>query len=138
MLGSFAEFERKIINERTKSGRLAKGKNELYLGGRVPFGYTLVDSDRLTLNYEEADIIKEIFKMRTKGISIGKIALKYNMSKSKIHYIIKNKIYMGVYSYNGEVEKNRISFKVPPIVSNYIWTKANSIERKRPINNYKI
>ena len=76
--------------------------------------------------------------MRTKGISIGKIALKYNMSKSKIHYIIKNKIYMGVYSYNGEVEKNRISFKVPPIVSNYIWTKANSIERKRPINNYKI
>lgn len=130
MLGSFAEFERKIINERTKSGRLAKGKNELYLGGRVPFGYTLIDSDRLTLNYKEADIIKEIFKLRTKGMSIGKIALKYNMSKSKIHYILKNKIYMGIYNYNGEVEKNKISFKVPPIVSNYIWTKANSIKGK--------
>ena len=71
----------KIINERTKSGRLAKGKNELYLGGRVPFGYTLIDSDRLTLNYKEADIIKEIFKLRTKGMSIGKIALKYNKTK---------------------------------------------------------
>ena len=117
MLGSFAEFERKIINERTKSGRLAKG-------------YTLIDSDRLTLNYKEADIIKEIFKLRTKGMSIGKIALKYNMSKSKIHYILNNKIYMGIYNYNGEVEKNKISFKVPPIVSNYIWTKANSIKGK--------
>ena len=130
MLGSFAEFERKIINERTKSGRLAKGKNELYLGGRVPFGYTLIDNDRLTLNYSEADIIKEIFKLRTKGISIGKIALKYNMSKSKIHYILNNKIYMGIYNYNGNKEKNKISFKVPPIVSNYIWNKANSINNK--------
>ena len=144
MLGSFAEFERKIINERTKSGRLAKGKNELYLGGRVPFGYdydssqgilvpfgyTLIDNDRLTLNYSEADIIKEIFKLRTKGVSIGKIALKYNMSKSKIHYILNNKIYMGIYNYNGKKEKNKISFKVPPIVSNYIWNKANSINNK--------
>ena len=129
MLGSFAEFERKIINERTKSGRLSKGKAELYVGGRVPFGYNLIDSDTLTLNYSEADIIKDIFKMRTKGISIGKIALKHNMSKSKskIHYILNNKIYMGVYNYNGKKEKNKISFKVPPIVSNYIWTKANSI-----------
>ena len=127
MLGSFAEFERKIINERTKGGRLAKGKSELYLGGRVPYGYTLINSDTLTLNYEEADIIKEIFKLRTKGVSIGKLSKKFGMSKSKIHYIIKNKIYMGIYSYNGKVEKNKISFKVPPIVSNYIWTKANSI-----------
>ena len=125
MLGSFAEFERKIINERTKNGRLSKGKSELYVGGRVPLGYNLIDNDTLTLNYQEAEIIKDIFKMRTKGISIGKIALKHNMSKSKIHYILNNKIYMGVYNYHGKKEKNKISFKVPPIVSNYIWNKAN-------------
>ena len=128
MLGSFAEFERKIINERTRSGRLSKGKAELYMGGRVPFGYTLVDNDRLTLNYDEVDTIKDIFKMRTKGISIGKIALKHNMSKSKIHYILNNKVYMGIYNYNGKKEKNKVSFKIPPIVSNYIWNKANSIK----------
>ena len=58
--------------------------------------------------------------------------------RSKEENSSENKIYMGIYNYNGEVEKNKISFKVPPIVSNYIWTKANSIERKRPINNYKI
>ena len=129
MLGSFAEFERKLINERTKVGRLSKGKSELYVGGRVAFGYTLINNDTLTLNYEEAEIIKDIFKMRTKGISIGKIAYKHNMSKSKIHYILNNKLYMGVYNYNGKKEKNKISFKVPPIVSNYIWTKANLINK---------
>ena len=89
----------------------------------------IVNNDTLTLNYEEAEIIKDIFKMRTKGISIGKIAYKHNMSKSKIHYILNNKLYMGVYNYNGKKEKNKISFKVPPIVSNYIWTKANLINK---------
>lgn len=130
MLGSFAEFERKIINERTKNGRLSKGKSELYPGGRVPFGYTLVDNDRLTLNYNEVDIIRDIFKMRSKGISINKIALKYNMSKSKIHYILNNRIYIGIYDYNGKKEQNKISFKVPSIVSKYIWNKANSISKE--------
>ena len=45
--------------------------------------------------------------------------------KSAFHYILNNKVYMGIYNYNGKKEKNKISFKVPPIVSNYIWNKAN-------------
>lgn len=128
MMGSFSEFERKIINERTKSGRIAKGKNELYVGGRVPYGYTLIDSDRLTLNYEEAEVIKEIFKLRTKGVSLSKIGKVVGMSKERVFHILRNQIYIGNYKYNGSVEKNKISFKVPHIVSNYIWNKANNIK----------
>lgn len=133
MLGSFSEFERKLINERTKTGRISKGKSELYAGGRVPFGYILVDNDRLTLNYDEADIIKEIFKLRCKGVSYAKIGIEVDMSKERVYHIVKNQIYIGNYRYNGKKEKNKISFKVPSIVSKYIWDKANSINKKDKI-----
>ncbi|WP_212957964.1 recombinase family protein [Paenibacillus albilobatus] len=43
MIGGFAEFERKIINERTKSGRIATARKNQYAGGGVPYGYQLLN-----------------------------------------------------------------------------------------------
>ena len=127
MLGSFSEFERKLIAERTHSGRVSKGAKELYSGGRVPFGYNLIDNDRLEINNDEAKIVKDIFKMRCKRKTMVQIGKKYNMSKQRVQYIIRNKVYIGRYEYDGKVEKNNISFVVPSIVSNYMYNKANSI-----------
>ena len=39
MLGSFAEFERAIINERTKNGRIARLNENKWVGGKPSFGY---------------------------------------------------------------------------------------------------
>lgn len=127
MLGSFSEFERQLIVERTKSGRLAKGEKKLYPGGKIAFGYNLVD-EHLTINYEEAEIVKDIFKMRCKGITYTKIAQKHSMSKQRVSYILKNRVYLGKYKYEGKVEKNKISFDVPRIITSYTFTKANKIE----------
>lgn len=127
MLGSFSEFERKIINERTKSGRVKKGKDERYSGGRVPFGYKLIDSDTLIIDSDEAAIIKDIFKMRCKGKTYTSIGNRFNMSKQRVRYIVNNKIYVGRYKYDGLIEQNKISFNVPSIVTNYTYIKANSI-----------
>lgn len=125
MLGSFSEFERKIINERTKSGRISKGKNELFSGGRVPLGYNLINSDVLEINEEEAKIIKDIFKLRGNKKTMVEIGKKYGMSKQRIDYILKNQIYIGKYSYNGKKEQNKISLEVPRIISSYAWTKVH-------------
>ncbi|MGL5723720.1 recombinase family protein, partial [Cetobacterium sp.] len=43
MIGSFAEFERKLIAERTKSGRIANAENNFFGGGSVPIGYLVQD-----------------------------------------------------------------------------------------------
>lgn len=128
MLGSFSEFERKLINERTKSGRVKKGDDELYCGGRIPFGYRLIDNDTLVIASDEASIVKEMFKLRCKGKTYKYIAAKFNMSRQRATYILKNRIYVGKYIYNGLVEQNKISFNVPGIVTNYTYTKANSIK----------
>lgn len=129
MLGSFSEFERKLINERTHAGRKAKGEKHLYVGGRIPIGYTLIDNEKLVINNEDANKVKTIFKMRCKGASYSKIAREYNTTRQRISYIIKNPIYTGKYKYDGKKEKNKISFDVPRIVTDYTYNKANRINR---------
>src|SRR5699024_915877 len=107
MLGSFAEFERDIINERTKNGRIER-HNENKDG-------------RFEIDEEEAIIVKDIFKLRSKGISLAKIGAKYGFSKQKVDYILKNKNYIGVFEYQGKKEKNDIVIEIEPIVSRYMW-----------------
>lgn len=138
MLGSFSEFERKIINERTKNGRISKGKNEQYAGGRIAFGYELVNNSELKIKEEEAAVIKDIFKLRSKGMSLSKIGEKYKMAKQRIDYIIKNPLYRGVYEYNGLKEKNNIIIQVEPIVSTYMWNKANKTTKPKTIKSFNV
>lgn len=126
MLGSFSEFERKLIVERTHSGRVSKGSKNLFPGGRIPLGYKLINNDTLTIDPVESDVVKEIFKLRSKGLSYEKIGKKFNFTKQRVAYIISNPIYIGKYVYDGKVEKNKINLDVPPIVSRYLWNKVNS------------
>jgi site-specific DNA recombinase len=75
ILLSFAQFEREIISERTKDKMAAARKRGQWLGGRPPFGYTREKgSKKLTINPEEAAIVKEIFKLYIEGKSLIQVA----------------------------------------------------------------
>ena len=92
MLGSFAEFERAVINERTRNGRIARLNENKWVGGKPAFGYKVNKYGQFEIDEEEAKIVKEIFKLRSKGLSLAKIGAKYGFSKQKVDYILKNKI----------------------------------------------
>jgi DNA invertase Pin-like site-specific DNA recombinase len=136
MIGSFGEFERKVINERTKSGRLKKGQDGKYCGGKVAYGYTLQNGDVVVLNPIEAEIIKEVFGLKLQKLSLQQIADHLTVrgyrtrngdkwNRQSVGYVLKNKLYCGWYSYNGEKENNNITFKVPRIVSAQVYNKVN-------------
>ncbi|MEG2985370.1 MAG: recombinase family protein [Peptostreptococcaceae bacterium] len=127
MLGSFAEFERAVINERTKNGRIARLNEKRWVGGKPALGYKVNKQGKFDIDEEEAKIVKDIFKLRAKGISLATIGAKYGFSKQKVDYILKNKNYIGIFEYNGKKEKNDISFEIEPIVSKYMWRKVNQI-----------
>ena len=93
MLGSFAEFERAVINERTRNGRIARLNENKWVGGKPAFGYKVNKHGKFEIDEEEAIIVKDIFKLRSKGISLAKIGAKYGFSKQKVDYILKNKNY---------------------------------------------
>ena len=84
---------------------MKKGK---IAGGRPPLGYELVDNQLVKIDFE-AEIVNDIFKMRSKGMSLSAIGDKYNFSKQRVDYILKNKIYLGEYNNNGKKEKNDIN-----------------------------
>ena len=63
MLGSFAEFERAVINE-----RIARLNENKWIGGKPAFGYRVNKDCKFEIDEEEAKTVKDIFKLRTKGV----------------------------------------------------------------------
>lgn len=125
------------VSDRTKSGRVKKGKSKKYAGGRVPYGYELLDGDTMIVNDAEALVVKKVYELRKDRKSLQKVADILNdegilnksgrtWSKQAIDYMIKNKVYVGEYEYDGKKEKNNITFKIPNIVSKQLWNKANN------------
>ncbi len=130
MLGSFAEFERAIINERTRNGRIARLNENKWVGGKPALGYKVNKQGKFEIDEDEAKIVKYIFKLRSKGVSLAKIGTKYGFSKQKVDYILKNKNYIGVFEYIGKKEKNNIIIDIDSIISKYLWNKVNNVNFK--------
>jgi len=125
MLGSFAEFERAIINERSINGRIARLNEKKWVGGKTSLGYKVNKNGQFEVDEEEAKIVKDIFKLRSKGISLAKIGDKYGFSSQKVDYILKNKNYIGLFEYYIKKDRNNIVMQIDPIVSKYMWNKVN-------------
>src|SRR5699024_770317 len=97
-------------------------------------GYKVNKQGQFEIDEEEAKIVKDIFKLRTKGLSLAKIGDKYGYSKQKVDYILKNKNYIGVFRYQGKKEKNNITMEIEHIVSRYMWNKVNGNKYNRYIH----
>lgn len=160
MLGSFAEFERNIINERTKNGRINTAKEGKYAGGKIPYGYYL-DDDNFIVSAEQAKNVVQIFKMYSEGYSYNEIAEYLNnnqkhiqndinsseyyannfkrWSRTSICYILKNLTYTGLYIYNGRKENNEIKVNmiVPALISKKLFNKVQEMKKKKSKNNKK-
>ena len=67
MVCSFNEFEKEVIKERCREGRVAKISKQGNPGGRIPVGY---DKDWQVVE-EEAQMIKDIFNayLRLDGLN---------------------------------------------------------------------
>lgn len=118
ILGSFAEFEKNQINERTRNGRRAKLSKNEYTGGRIPLGY-----DRFwKVSVEEAQMVRDIFRQYLTRASLSKVSKycdrqKYRggngkkLSKQALALILKNRAYLGEYRNDGKKEHNNVVVK---------------------------
>ena len=77
MLGSFAEFERESIRQRTRDGvyrALRAGKRT----GALPYGYTVDEAGMLAILPEEAAIVQQIFERLASGSTLYAEAKRLN------------------------------------------------------------
>jgi len=120
ILGSFAEFERELIVDRTRRGRRHKVEvRKQYVGCEAPFGYRYrTESSRggaeadLKVVPEHARIVRDIYEWAlTEGLSMEKIARRLTEAGTltpsgkrvwavcSISKILHNEMYSGIWCY---------------------------------------
>lgn len=134
LLGSFAEFERKRINERTMSGKIATAKKGGWNGGHVPYGYrkSLSSQNDFTIEAEEAENVKKIFQLYSQGYGFRRIKKLTDcpLSVQGISDLIKNPFYTGKVKYTGIIENNNHS----AIISEKLFRKCQKVRKTKTLN----
>jgi len=120
ILGSFAEFERELITDRTRRGRRHKVEGDKkYLGSIPAYGYryhimdrALGKEGRLELEAYEANVVGLMFSwVDREGLSASKVARRLNercilprkadrWGKSSVLRVLHNETYTGLWHYN--------------------------------------
>lgn len=121
ILGSFAEFERELIADRTRRGRRHKVEVEKrYLGSNTSYGFRYVPKDHanqregyLLVVPEEATVVRQMFEwIDNEGLSALRVVRRLNergfrprkgagqWAKSSVLRILRNEMYAGVWYYN--------------------------------------
>ncbi len=121
ILGSFAEFERELISDRTRRGRRHKVEvRKQYLGSNTSYGYHYTLMDRiakregiLEVAPQEANVVQQMFEwVDREGLSARRVLHRLNdlkippkkgaaqWAKSSVLRILHCETYAGIWHYN--------------------------------------
>lgn len=167
LLGTFAEYERRLIISRVSKGMDKRASEGKFNGGRM-LGYDSVNG-KLFVNDEEADIVREIFELRASGKGYKAIAGILNrkgkrtkgspekpggsFSTTSIKTILGNEKYTGFMDWGkkrewsskrrkGKSEPTKAQGEHESIIEMELWSKVqamNKLKSTEPINpsNFK-
>jgi site-specific DNA recombinase len=132
--GSFAQYERELIGQRTKMGMIKRLKSGKWNGGPAPYGYSL-NSPHLKIKEDEAKIVHLIYDLAdTKNMGVINIARHLNEMHIKgvrakkwrqntVYSILTNPAYIGVLAWGGE----RVVGTHKPIIKEAQFEKIKKI-----------
>jgi site-specific DNA recombinase len=93
--------------------------------GRSPFGYEPIIKDKKIVGFKpkkkEAEIVKNVFQMASEGKDYKEICKKYNLKPQQYYNIIKNKVYIGIITFENKERKGIHE----PLISEEVFNKLN-------------
>lgn len=110
---AIAKIESKKISARSIAGKRAINEKGLFAGGGVPLGYKIINQQAVIVA-EEAEIVREVFRLYIeKGTSITRKELNEKglykrgreWSKSMVHDLLTDSVYIGLRRYNYHKKK---------------------------------
>lgn len=138
IMGSLAEWERKLIGERVMTGKRQKAGTGGYNGARVPLGY-IYDGETFSINEAQAVTVRRIFDLFNAGESLNAIARQFNENGTPtatgsgewqaigISHILRNGFYAGLAQWSGiEAEGTQ-----PAIISRVVYDQAQTLIKSR-------
>lgn len=113
ILLSFAQFEREVTGERIRDKIAASKKKGMWMGGKVPLGYSKEDK-KLVIYNEDAQKVQTLFEKYLELKSVPKLMqyLKENeiktktdkyFSKGQLYHLLANKVYIGKITHKDKV-----------------------------------
>jgi DNA invertase Pin-like site-specific DNA recombinase len=146
LLSSIAEMERNTIVSRSVRGRSSSAEKGKRVGFAImPYGFSADDKGYITINEEEATVVRMIFDLYSKGIGSGEIANKLNSlgiptrnklrgmkrtlkggnqieilwRQNTLRKILKSTLYKGERTY-----REHTIVRIPQIVSEELWNSV--------------
>ena len=121
IISGFAELERGLTQDRMKLIMKEKFSEGINIG-RCPIGYIWNKKKKvMVINEKKAEVVRELYNLHSNGKSITDLTKMFNMGYQGVKNILKNKVYIGIISFEG-VEKTGIH---SPIISKELWEKVN-------------
>jgi len=147
---SMAQNEREKIAERSSMGQVTRAKTGKRNTSAKPYGYNVGEGLSLSINEEEAEIVRDIFNMYVSGFGREKIARYLNgipvpSPRGSIWFeliignILKNPVYKGATHYKRKQDAEEKRIVVPnmheAIISPGMWDLAQTIRARRRDND---
>lgn len=124
LLEGYAEFYSAELAEKVVRGMTENALKCKYNGGSIPMGYVIDNDQHFQIDPAVAPVVLEIFKLYSKGTSMQKLVNMLNERGIKssrggkitlniVNHILKNRRYIGEYSYRDVVQPDAIPAIVP-------------------------
>ncbi len=133
VLLSFAQFEREVTGERIRDKIAASKKKGMWMGGRVPLGYKVLNRKLLILE-QEADTVRTVFRefLRVKSVLRLEEWLRANNIRTRrgnyflrgpLYTMLRNPLYLGLIRHKTEIYPGEHA----GIIDRVTWDKAQSL-----------
>lgn len=131
------EFYSLELRQKVISGMDSNGANCLSTGGNIALGYKVGKDKHFEIDPDTAPIVQMIFEMYAGGKTVTEITTHLNslgyktsrgvpFNKNSLHTMLKNKRYIGVYTYKGTETPGGM----PRIISDDLFNKVAEIMGK--------
>lgn len=121
--GALSEEEIRKMKGRVRDVRRYRFEKGLF-SARSPFGYKPLIKDKKIVGFvidnKKAEIVSDCFKMASEGHSYKDICKKHKLKPQQYYNIIKNKVYCGYISFEGEERVGNHK----PIISEELFFKC--------------
>ena len=146
ILSEVSQYDNRLRTQRTRLGKLRRVKDNFWMGGPPPFGYSLKDH-KLVVNKSESDWVKRIFEWYAGGFSnlqIRNELLKNGVltkrgnavwSLGSIVALLDNTHYVGHYTYRDKKEGGEIECTCPRLISETLFQKVQQLKKQRSYGN---
>jgi len=155
--GVIAEYERNLIVDRSRRGKLHRARNGEFMGGDAPYGYEYVYKSKeapahIRVNELEAEVVSLVFLLYLEGMSTTEVARELLRRKTRtkkglevwqpavLHRMLTNETYTGTAYYNkceghghGKPRDRSqwIPIKVPAIIDQKTFELVREISQSR-------